>query len=214
MGMGREEKSDKEAKYTDSDLDQLDNIGPNTKNANVPVPGSSINGRARRNLKAVRYEEDFIVVDDSMDSDEDYDDEPSDASSECEDGHDHISDREEDTPHDTGPINYEKDMLDEDRPTNSDEDMLDGAPGTTNHQADIVEDAGTTDDESVVEDIRTRHSRRRAKPCVRCKKRKIRCARTRGRDDCDPCRVAHQDCAWKLDQMKGVKNVDKNVTGL
>ena len=132
VGMGREEKSGEETTYTDGDLDQLDNIGANTKNANIPIPGSSINGRARRNLKAVRYEEDFIVVDDSRDSDEDYDDEPSDASSECEDGHDHISVREEDTPDDTRPINYEEDMLDEDRPTNSDEDMLDEAPGTTN----------------------------------------------------------------------------------
>ena len=36
----------------------------------------------------------------------------------------------------------------------------------------------------------------------------------RGREVCDPCRVAHKDCAWKVDQTKDLKNVNKNVTGL
>jgi len=101
-----------------------------------------------------------------MDSDEDYDDEPSHASSECEDGHDHISVREEDTPDDTGPINHEEDILDEDRPTDFEEDMLDEAAGTTNHEEDVVEDAGTADDESVVEKTRKRGYSRIPNPCI------------------------------------------------
>lgn len=113
----KEDKSDEEATGTAGDLDQLDNIGPDTKS--VPVPRSSRNGRARRSLKAVRYEKDFAVIDISIDSDEDYDDEPSsDASSKCEDVHNQTSIREEDMPDDARATNHEEDMLDEARPTN------------------------------------------------------------------------------------------------